>query len=412
VVDELENEIERQAALLPCPGPNAPIRSIRDSSAQFQIGVAPIWSNRSVLRRAEESFKCGGGPLFSRKAFVAETRFDVLTIGNAIVDVIAPIEAGFLEREGMSEGIMHLIDEKRSIYLYDRMPADKRQISGGSAANTAAGVASLGGRAAFVGKVADDPLGDIFADDLKNIGVFYGVSRLQGGPSTARSMILLSPDGERTMNTYLGACHQLTEKDIKEDEIGGAFVTYMEGYLWDPVEAKKAFVRAANYAHRHERATSFTLSDPFCVNRFRGEFLDLMRSKTIDYVFANIEELKSLYETQDLSAAVQQIAKDAQLAAITMGAEGAMVVYNGEIVTVPAFPVEPVVDATGAGDLFAAGFLLALARGQELEMALRAGCLAASEVIGHIGARPVRNLADMAREHGVVLDAAVAEVVN
>lgn len=340
---------------------------------------------------------------------MAETRFDVLTIGNAIVDVIAPIDPGFLEREGLSEGIMHLVDESRSIYLYDRMPAQKRQISGGSAANTAAGVASLGGRAAFVGKIADDPLGDIFAEDLHRLGVHYGVSRLQSGPSTARSMILLSPDGERTMNTYLGACHQLTEADIREDEIGAASITYMEGFLWDPVEAKKAFVRAANYAHRHERASAFTLSDPFCVDRYRDEFLDLIRSKTIDYVLANINELKSLYQTDNFGEAVQQIAKDAELAAVTMGAEGAMVVYNGEITTVPAFPVDPVVDATGAGDLFAAGFLLAVARGQQFEMALKAGCLAASEVISHIGARPVLDLRQMAIEHGIaILEPALA----
>ncbi len=343
---------------------------------------------------------------------MAESRFDVLTIGNAIVDVIAPVEPGFIEAEGMSEGIMHLIDEARSIYLYDRMPADKRQISGGSAANTAAGVASLGGRAAFIGKVADDPLGDIFAEDLERIGVYYGVSRLEGGPSTARSMILLSPDGERTMNTYLGACHQLTEADIKEDEIGAATITYMEGFLWDPLEAKKAFVRAANYAHRHERAASFTLSDPFCVDRYRDEFLDLIRSKTMDYVLANVNELKSLYRTTDLGAAVQQIAKDAELAAITMGSHGAMVVCNGEVVTVPAFAVDPVVDATGAGDLFASGFLLALARGQQLEMALRAGCLAASEVISHIGARPVLDLQQLAAEHGILLGEPLPEAVN
>lgn len=334
---------------------------------------------------------------------MADTRFDVLTIGNAIVDVIAPIDPGFLAREGLSEGIMHLVDESRSIYLYDRMPADKRQISGGSAANTAAGVASLGGRAAFVGKVADDPLGDIFAQDLHRIGVHYDVERLQSGPSTARSMILLSPDGERTMNTYLGACHQLTEADIREEEIGAATITYMEGFLWDPVEAKKAFIRAANYAHRHERASAFTLSDPFCVDRYRDEFLDLIRSKTVDYVFANVNELKSLYQTDNLGEAVQQVAKDAELAAVTMGADGAMVVYNGEITTVPAFPVDPVVDATGAGDLFAAGFLLAVARGQDFEMALRAGCLAASEVISHVGARPVLDLQQMAIEHGIAI---------
>src|SRR6185437_3898804 len=175
---------------------------------------------------------------------VADDRFDVLTIGNAIVDVIAPMETGFLAREGLTEGIMHLVDAERSAYLYSRMPTDKRQISGGSSANTAAGVASLGGRAAFVGKVAADDLGDIFAEDLSRIGVHYGVSRLVGGPATARSMILVSAGGERTMNTYLGACQQLTEADIVEAEIASATVTYMEGYLWDPLEAKKAFVRA------------------------------------------------------------------------------------------------------------------------------------------------------------------------
>jgi len=334
---------------------------------------------------------------------MAETRFDVLTIGNAIVDVIAPVDESFLQSEGLSRGIMHLVDGDRSAELYDRMPQERQQVSGGSAANTAAGVASLGGRAAFVGKVAADALGDVFAQDLERTGVHYGVSRLQNGPATARCMILVSPDGERTMNTYLGACQQLTEADIREDEIGAATITYMEGYLWDPTEAKKAFVRAANYAHRHERATAFTLSDPFCVDRYRDEFLDLMRSQTIDYVFANVDELKSLYQTDDFGQAVRAIAQDAELAAITMGADGAMVVHNGEVISVPAFPVEQVVDATGAGDLFASGFLLAAARGQALDMALRAGCLAASEVISHIGARPQRNLAAMAREHDVDL---------
>lgn len=333
---------------------------------------------------------------------MAETRFDVLTIGNAIVDVIAPIEDGFLAREGLTEGIMHLVDAERSAYLYDRMPAEKRQISGGSAGNTAAGVASLGGRASFIGKVADDDLGDVFAEDLKRLGVHYGVSRLSNGPATARSMILLSPDGERTMNTYLGACHQLTTADIKEVEIGAAIVTYMEGFLWDPTEAKKAFVTAAHYAHKHERAVSFTLSDPFCVNRYREEFLDLIRSKTVDIVFGNIEELKALYQA-DFHDAVQAIAKDAEMAAITMGAEGAMVISDGEIITVPAYPVENVVDVTGAGDLFASGFLLAYARDRDLRTALQAGCLAASEVISHIGARPVLDLQQLAIEKGVAL---------
>ena len=334
---------------------------------------------------------------------MVETRFDVLTIGNAIVDVIAPVDPAFLKQEGMDEGIMHLVDAERSATLYERMPADKRQISGGSAGNTAAGVASLGGRASFIGKVAADDLGGIFADDLHALGVHYGVSRLENGPATARSMILVSPGGERTMNTYLGACHQLTPADIKEDEIGAAAVTYMEGYLWDPAEAKKAFVTAAHYAHKHDRATSFTLSDPFCVNRFRDEFLDLMRSKTIEIVFANIEEVKSLYQTDNLHNAIQQIAKDCEMAAVTMGAQGAMAISDGEIVTVPAYPVSEVVDATGAGDLFASGFLLAVSRGRDLRTALQAGCLAASEVISHIGARPIRDLEQLVREHEIGL---------
>ncbi|MCW5722723.1 MAG: adenosine kinase [Devosia sp.] len=332
---------------------------------------------------------------------MTQTRFDVLTIGNAIVDIIAPVEPGFIEREGMQEGIMHLIDTDRAEDLYAKMPSSRRQISGGSAANTAAGVASLGGRAAFVGKVADDPLGDVFATDLDDLGVFYGTSRLKNGALTARSMIFLSEDGERTMNTYLGACHQLTEADIRPDEIGAAAITYMEGFLWDPLEAKKAFVLAAHYAHKQERAAAFTLSDPFCVDRYRAEFLDLIRSKTIDYVFANVHELKSLYQTDDLGEAVRAIAQDAELAAITMGAEGAMAVHNGEIVSVPAFPVDKVVDATGAGDLFAAGFLLGMARGQTLDSALKTGCLAASEVISHIGARPELDLADLSKRHGL-----------
>jgi sugar/nucleoside kinase (ribokinase family) len=332
---------------------------------------------------------------------MTQTRFDVLTIGNAIVDIIAPVESGFIAREGMTEGIMHLIDTDRAEDLYAKMPISRQQISGGSAGNTAAGVASLGGRAAFVGKVADDPLGDVFAGDLETTGVYYNTSRLKGGALTARSMIFVSPDGERTMNTYLGACHELTERDIRPDEIGAAAITYMEGFLWDPVEAKKAFVLAAHYAHKNERAAAFTLSDPFCVDRYRAEFLDLIRSKTMDYVFANVNELKSLYQTEDLGEAVREIAKDAELAAITMGADGAMAVHNGEVISVPAYPVDKVVDATGAGDLFASGFLLGMARGQTLETALKTGCLAASEVISHIGARPQLDLADLSRQHGL-----------
>ncbi len=333
---------------------------------------------------------------------MTDTVFDVLTIGNAITDVLAESDDGFLEREGMTKGIMHLVEGERADYLYDLMPEDKRQISGGSAANTAVGVTSLGGRAAFVGKVADDDIGHFYTEDLQSAGVSYTTPWLEHGSGSGRSMILITPDGERTMNTYLGACHNLTDQDILEDDISGAEITFMEGYLWDPPEAKRAFVKAAEIAHRHGRAAAITLSDPFCVNRFRGEFLDLMRSKTVDYVFANLEELKALYGTDDVGAAVRQIGSDCRIAAITMGARGAMAVRNGEVMTVPAYPVERVADATGAGDLFASGFLLGIARGLDTEKALHLGAMSASEIISHVGARPQSSLAEMGKTLGLL----------
>ncbi|HCO55425.1 MAG TPA: adenosine kinase [Pelagibacterium sp.] len=331
------------------------------------------------------------------------TRFDVLTIGNAIVDVIAPIDDKFLVDESLRKSIMHLVDADRSADLYAKMPETKSIIPGGSSANTAAGVAALGGRAAFVGKVAEDELGLVFRDDFDTKGIHYETAYLRDDVATARSMILVTPDGERTMNTYLGACQHLTEDDIVEETVGASAITYMEGYLWDPPQAKKAFIMAAHYAHKNERAAAITLSDPFCVNRFRNEFLDLIKSKTMDYVFANIEEVKALYETDDLNVAVRQLAEDAEIAAVTMGARGAMAIKNGEIVSVPAFPVSNVVDVTGAGDLFASGFLLATARGQSMEEALKLGCLAASEVISHYGARPVADLKALARGEGIAV---------
>ncbi len=331
------------------------------------------------------------------------TRFDALTIGNAIVDVIAPIEENFLVDEGMRKSIMHLVDAERSADIYAKIPAQKTIIPGGSSANTAAGVAALGGRAAFVGKVAEDELGLTFRADFDTKGIHYETDYLRDGPATARSMILVTPDGERTMNTYLGACQHLTETDIIEDTIQSAAITYMEGYLWDPAEAKKAFVLAAHYAHKADRPAAITLSDPFCVNRFRAEFLDLIKSKTMDYVFANIEEAKALYDTDDINVAVRQLAEDAEVAAITMGSRGAMAIKNGEIVSVPAYQVDKVVDVTGAGDLFASGFLLATARGQSMEEALKLGCLAASEVISHFGARPVADLKELARGEGIAV---------
>ncbi len=326
---------------------------------------------------------------------------DVLTIGNAITDILARVDDVFLKTQDMTKSIMHLIEGDRADYLLQTIPADRKQVSGGSAANTAAGIAALGGKAGFIGKVANDDIGNFFARDLRAARVEFTTEMLEHGAGSGHSMILITPDGERTMNTYLGACHDLTENDIFEEQVGRAAITFMEGYLWDPPEAKRAFIKAAHFAHKHERAAAITLSDPFCVDRFRNEFLDLMRSKTCDYVFANLEELKSLYQTDDLAEAVQNIARDTEIAAITMGADGAMAIRNGEVVTVPAFKVDKVEDVTGAGDLFASGFLLGVARGQEMEEALKLGCLCASEVISHVGARPEEDLVELAGKHGL-----------
>jgi len=330
-------------------------------------------------------------------------QLDILTIGNSITDILVRVDEEFLQQQGLTKSIMHLIDGERADYLLKVAPKKRQQISGGSAANTAIGVEKLGGKAAFVGKVADDEIGRFYDRDLRSAGVEYTTPMLEHGAASGNSMIMVTPDGERTMNTYLGACHDLTEADIIEEQIGRAAITFMEGYLWDPPEAKRAFVKAAHFAHKNERAAAITLSDPFCVERFREEFLDLIRSKTCDYVFANIKELKSLYETNDLGEAVQNIAKDAEIAAITMGADGAMAIKDGEIITVPAFKVDKVEDATGAGDLFASGFLYATSRGQETEEALKLGCMCASEVISHMGAKPQKDLQAMAKEYGLKL---------
>ncbi|WP_426230649.1 adenosine kinase [Pararhizobium sp. DWP3-4] len=328
------------------------------------------------------------------------TRYDVLTIGNAIVDIIAPVLPGFLDQEVIQKGVMHLIDEARAESLYRKMPIQKRQISGGSAANTAAGIASLGGNACFIGKVNDDALGDFFADDLTAAGVYYNTKRLANGEATARSMILVTPDGERTMNTYLGACHQLTEADIDEQDIAAASITFMEGFLWDPPKAKQAFLTAARAAHKHGKTVAFTLSDPFCVSRYRREFLELIRSGTVDILIANIHELLSLYQTGDLREAVRLLKNDVSLAAVTMGEDGAMAVCRNEEISMSAYPVDKVVDVTGAGDLFASGFLLGISNGLTPAKALRLGCSSASEVITHIGARPEANLATYVRQQG------------
>jgi sugar/nucleoside kinase (ribokinase family) len=318
------------------------------------------------------------------------SQFDVLCIGNAIVDVIARVDDGFVNRHGLVKGSMNLIDEDRAESLYNDM-GQAIEVSGGSAGNTAAGIASFGGKAAYFGKVKTDQLGHIFRHDMRSQGVHFDTPSAADGPATARSFILVTPDGERTMNTYLGACVNFTVGDVDKKTVEASQVTYMEGYLWDRPEAKEAFKLAARMARGAGRKTSITLSDSFCVERHRDSFLELIRND-IDIVFANESEIKSLYKTQNFDGAMQAIAKDCPIAVLTRSAAGCVVVRGQEVHAAPAYPVNKVVDVTGAGDLFAAGFLFGFTRGETLPKCAQLGALAAAEVISHIGARPEINL--------------------
>src|SRR5690242_10291934 len=302
----------------------------------------------------------------------------------------------------MHKGTMALIDEARAQAIYDAMgPATES--SGGSAANTIVGVASFGARAAFVGKVKDDELGRSFAHDIRAANVAFDVKPASEGPSTARCYIMVTPDGERTMNTYLGAAQDLRPADIDEAAVAGASIVYLEGYLWDPPRAKDAFVKAANIAHNAGRSVALTLSDSFCVDRYRAEFLDLIKNGTVDLVFANEHELHSLYQTSDFETAAKALQQDAKLAVVTRSAKGCVVVSRNGFEAVNAAPVKEVVDVTGAGDLFAAGFLVGVARGQDYRDAARLGALAAAEVIQHVGARPAVSLRALAAESGLTV---------
>jgi sugar/nucleoside kinase (ribokinase family) len=328
-------------------------------------------------------------------------KFDVLTIGNAIVDILARCDDQFLGDNAIIKGAMNLINAERAELLYSKMgPAV--EASGGSAGNTAAGVASLGGRAAYFGKVANDQLGTIFQHDIRAQGVHYETKPEGLHPPTARSMIFVTPDGERSMNTYLGACVELGPEHVEEDVVAGSKVTYFEGYLWDPPRAKDAIREAARIAHAHGREVSMTLSDPFCVGRYREEFLELMKSGTVDIVFANKQELLSLYETEDFELALGKIALDCKLAAITLSEEGAVLVRGKERIAIPAYAIEELVDTTGAGDLFAAGFLYGYTTDRSLEDCGKLGCLVAAIVIQQIGPRPMVSLAQAAKERGLI----------
>ncbi len=329
-------------------------------------------------------------------------RYDILGIGNAIVDIIARTPDAFLADHALTKGTMALIAEAPAEALLEAM-GDTTVVSGGSAANTVIGAASLGCRAAFVGKVRNDHLGDLFTDDIRRAGVDFPIPHAPEGPATARCFVLVTPDGQRTMNTFLGACQNLTEADIDADTVRASRITYLEGYLWDPPAAKEAFIKAAALAHGAGRQVALSLSDAFCVNRYRPEFLNLLRDGTVDILFANEAELASLFDEPDFDAAIALLRRENVLAAVTRGEHGCVVVSPDGVHAVPAAPIETLIDTTGAGDLFAAGFVTGLVRGLGHAESARLGALAAAEIIQHIGARPKVDLKALARANGLAV---------
>ncbi len=318
----------------------------------------------------------------------------VLCIGNAIVDVIARVDDQFLETHDRVKGSMMLVDKETSARLYEDMPPATER-SGGCAGNTAAGIASFGGRARYVGKVRDDQLGTVFRHDIRAAGVQFDTGPSTSGEATATSMILVTPDAQRTMNTYLGACGHLTPDDIVEDDIKNADAIYVEGFLWDREQAKAAVKKAMELAHAHGTLVSLSLSDSFCVDRFRPEFLDLVENH-VDLLFANEDEIKSLYQVGTFEEAEARLRPHVKIAALTRGEKGSVALNKAGRVAVPAFSTK-VEDTTGAGDLYAAGFLFGFTSGRSLEDCARLGGLAASEIISHMGARPDTALEDLAK---------------
>ncbi|WP_169566953.1 adenosine kinase [Sneathiella limimaris] len=324
---------------------------------------------------------------------MTETKFDTTCIGNAIVDVISKVEDSFLETEGLVKNSMNLIDEDRAEDLYGKM-GSAVEISGGSAGNTAAGVASLGGRSNYIGKVKNDQLGDIFTHDIRAMGVNFETQKSDQGAATARSFILVTPDAHRTMNTYLGACVELGPDDINPDDIAASAVTYMEGYLWDPEGGKAAFRKAAQIAHEADQRVSLTLSDSFCVDRYREEFKSFIIDG-VDILFANEDEIKSLFQTDDLQVAIDAIRPHVEIACVTRSAEGSLILQADESIEIAADRSIEVVDTTGAGDLYASGFLYGFTNGFSLAESGAIASLAAAEVISHVGARPATNLKEL-----------------
>jgi sugar/nucleoside kinase (ribokinase family) len=331
---------------------------------------------------------------------MTDARYDVVGIGNAIVDIIGRCDEAFLAEVGVAKGSMRLVDADEIKKIYSAMgPAV--EISGGSAANTIAGIASFGGQAAFIGTVANDEFGRIFTHDIRSVGVTFDAPPISNGTPTSRSLILVTPDGERTMNTYLGISTNFGEAQIDLDMIRAASILYLEGYLFDEPQAKEAFRLALQTAKSAGRKTALTLSDGFCVDRHRGEFLNLIRSG-IDILFANESEIKSLYQTESFEFAAENAARDARLAVLTRSGKGSEIHYGEQKIQIAPFPVEDIIDTTGAGDLYAAGFLFGYSKGLHLETAGRLASLAASEIIGHTGARPSVSLAELARQHELI----------
>lgn len=325
---------------------------------------------------------------------MGQREIHVLGVGNAIVDVLSTVDDAYLERRGLPKGSMQLIDAERADALYGQIEGGV-QCSGGSAANTIAGLLSLGSRAAYIGKVAGDELGRAFVADIRRTGAEFRTRPLGEGPGTARCLIYVTPDAQRTMMTFLGASALLAPEDIDEELVRRARVTYLEGYLFDPPPAQQAFVKAAELAHAGGNKVALSLSDSFCVDRHRGEFRELVE-RHVDVLFANEDEIVSLYEAANFDEAAEAVAGRCEIAALTRGARGAVVLGPGERVEIPVAPVERVVDTTGAGDLFAAGFLHGLTAGKDLAASGRLGALASSEIISHYGARPERSLAELA----------------
>jgi sugar/nucleoside kinase (ribokinase family) len=325
---------------------------------------------------------------------------DVVGIGNAIVDVLVPSEDAFLTKHDLKKGTMALIDEARAATLYGAMGAGV-EASGGSCGNTMAGIASLGGKGAYIGKVRDDQLGGVFAHDLRAIGVKFETVPMTQGPSTARCLILVTPDAQRTMNTYLGACVELGPEDIEPALIASAQVVYLEGYLFDPPRAKEAFRKAAKIAHDSGRKVSLSLSDPFCVDRYRDEFRELVANH-VDILFANESEICSLYEVNDFESAVDRVRGHAEIAALTRSEQGSVIVTRDREHRIEAVKPKKLIDSTGAGDLYASGFLYGLTHGKDLTTCGKLGSLCAAEAISHYGARPEASLKELARQAGLL----------